>query len=84
MTGVDEWLTVIAAGQAVGMTSEATARQHPRPGVTYRPVRDAPPVAVQLAWWRDSPPPALADLLALLCRAYGSAAAPGRPSGSTA
>jgi DNA-binding transcriptional LysR family regulator len=74
--GVDEWLTVIAADRAVGMTSEATARQHPRPGVTYRPVRDAPPVAVQLAWWRDSPPPGLAELLSLVCRAYGSAPAP--------
>ncbi|HVE74275.1 MAG TPA: LysR family transcriptional regulator [Mycobacteriales bacterium] len=69
--GVEEWLTVIAAGQAVGMTSEATARQHPRPGVIYRPVRDAPPVAVQLAWWRDSPPPALPDLIELVCHAYG-------------
>ena len=69
--GVDEWLTLIAAGQAVGMTSEATARQHPRPGVTYRPVRDAQPVAVRLAWWRDSPPPTLPDLLQLVCRAYG-------------
>jgi DNA-binding transcriptional LysR family regulator len=69
--GVDEWLTVIAAGQAVGMTSEATARQHPRPGVTYRPVRDAQPVAVHLAWWRDSPPSTLSDLLQLACRAYG-------------
>ena len=69
--GVDAWLTVIAAGQAIGVTSEATARQHPRPGVTYRPVHDAPPVAVRLAWWRDSPPPALSELLALTCRAYG-------------
>ena len=69
--GVDEWLTVIAAGRAVGMTSEATARQHPRPGVTYRPVRDAQPVPVWLAWWRDSPPPALPELLQLVCRAYG-------------
>lgn len=69
--GVDEWLTVIAAGQAVGMTSEATARQHPRPGVRYRPVRDAEPVPVRLAWWRDSPPPALDELLALVRGAYG-------------
>ena len=68
--GVDEWLTVIAAGQAVGMTSEATARQHPRPGVAYRPVRDAQPVPVHLAWWRDSAPPTLSDLLSLVCRAY--------------
>ncbi|MEO6503522.1 MAG: LysR family transcriptional regulator [Jatrophihabitantaceae bacterium] len=69
--GVDEWLTVIAAGQAIGMTSEATARQHPRPGVIYRPVRDAQPVAVRLAWWRDSPPPTLSDLIQLICRSYG-------------
>lgn len=68
--GVDEWLTVIAAGQAVGMTSEATARQHPRPGITYRPVRDAQPIAVHLTWWRDSPPSTLPDLLQLVCRAY--------------
>lgn len=54
--GVDEWLTLIAAGQATGITSEATARQHPRPGVTYRPVRDAQPVPVRLAWWRDAKP----------------------------
>src|SRR5256885_971498 len=36
--GVDEWLTVTAAGQALGITAEATATQHPRPGVVYRPV----------------------------------------------
>jgi DNA-binding transcriptional LysR family regulator len=70
--GVDEWLTVIAAGQAVGVTSEATARQHPRPGVTYRPLRDAQPVAVQLTWWADSPPPSLNAFLQLACRAYAS------------
>lgn len=64
--GVDEWLTVIAAGQALGITAEATAIQHPRPGVVYRPVRDAPPVPVRLAWWADSPPPALQPLLQLL------------------
>lgn len=69
--GIDEWLTVIAAAQAVGITSEAVARQHPRPGVTYRPVRDAQPVAVHLAWRRDSPPPALPELIQLTCRAYG-------------
>ena len=64
--GVEDWLTVIAAGQAVGMSSEATAAQHRRPGVVYRPVRDAPPVPVWLAWWADSPPSHL-----------GCAAAPG-------
>ncbi|SBT43864.1 DNA-binding transcriptional regulator, LysR family [Micromonospora narathiwatensis] len=69
--GVDEWLTLIAAGQAVGVTSEATANQNPRPGVAYRVVRDAPPIEVRLAWWRDDPPSRLPELLALARAAYG-------------
>lgn len=68
--GVDEWLTLIAAGQAVGVTSEATVRQHPRPGVVYRPVADAPPLAVSLAWWRDDPHPQVGALRRLFCEAY--------------
>lgn len=75
--GVEDWLTVVAAGQAVGITSEATARQHPRPGVVYRRVVDAPPVPVLLAWWRDDPPPALAALRALLEAAYAGDGAAG-------
>ena len=67
---VDEWLTLIAAGQAVGMTSEATVAQYPRPGVAYRPVRDAPPISVWLAWWRDDPPPHLAAFLRLVRDQY--------------
>jgi DNA-binding transcriptional LysR family regulator len=69
--GVDEWLTLIAAGQAVGVTPEATAHQNPRPGVAYRVVRDAPPVSVLLAWWRADPPDRLDELLALAREAYG-------------
>ena len=68
--GVDEWLTLVAAGQAVGITSEATTRQHLRPGVVYRPVEDAPPVAVTLAWWRDDPHPRLAELRRLVVETY--------------
>ncbi|GAA2625902.1 LysR family transcriptional regulator [Paractinoplanes durhamensis] len=68
--GVDEWLTLIAAGQAVGLTSEATANQNPRPGVAYRAVRDSAPILVWLAWWRDNPPPLLPDLLTMTCEAY--------------
>jgi DNA-binding transcriptional LysR family regulator len=76
--GVDDWLTVIAAGQAVGISAEATAAQHPRPGVVYRPVRDAPPVPVWLAWWADSPPPNLDALLQLVCEQYGRSPSRGR------
>lgn len=68
--GVEEWLTLIAAGQAVGITSEATAHQNPRPGVAYRTLVDAEPITVHLAWWRDDPPPLLHKLLALSRESY--------------
>ncbi|MGW6271127.1 LysR family transcriptional regulator [Streptomyces sp. NPDC055060] len=48
--GVDEWLTTIAIGAAVGVTAEGTVHQHSHPGVRYLPVRDAEPVTVHLAW----------------------------------
>lgn len=70
VVGIEEWLTAIAAGEAVGLTAEATITQHPRAGVAYRRVRDAPPVDVRLAWWKDSPPAHLADLLAVATDAY--------------
>ncbi len=60
---VDEWLNLIAAGQAVGVTAEATANQYPRPGVAYRALRHVPPVTVRLAWWREDPPPYLEELV---------------------
>ncbi|GAA1654411.1 LysR family transcriptional regulator [Actinoplanes couchii] len=68
--GVDEWLTLIAAGQAVGISSEATANQNPRPGVAYRTLRHVPPIPVRLAWWRDDPPARLDDLIRLSRAAY--------------
>jgi DNA-binding transcriptional LysR family regulator len=80
--GVDEWLTLIAAGQAVGITSEATANLNPRPGVAYRAVRDAQPIPVWLAWWKDDPPTHLTELVNLACETY-RAGPPGRPTVST-
>ncbi|BCW17388.1 LysR family transcriptional regulator [Arthrobacter sp. NtRootA9] len=68
--GVDEWLTLISTGQALGMSTEATAAQNPRPGVAYRPVRDAPPIEVFLACWRDDPSPLVADFIRLARAAY--------------
>jgi DNA-binding transcriptional LysR family regulator len=69
---VDDWLTVIATGRGVGVTAEATANQYPRPGVVYRPVRDAEPIAVRLAWWRDDPHPATRAVIGLLTEIYGA------------
>ncbi|MFF3378845.1 LysR family transcriptional regulator [Streptomyces sp. NPDC002680] len=67
---VDDWLNSISTGRCVGLTPEATAHQYRRPGVVYRPVRDAEPVVVRLAWWRDDPHPAGAAVVGLLTDLY--------------
>ncbi|GAV39723.1 LysR family transcriptional regulator [Streptomyces acidiscabies] len=67
---VDDWLTAIAGGRSIGMTAESTAHQYPRPGVAYLPVRDAEPIAVRLAWWRDDPHPATQQVVELLTALY--------------
>ncbi|MFB7110755.1 LysR family transcriptional regulator [Streptomyces sp. NPDC056291] len=67
---VDDWLTVISSGRCVGMTAESTAHQYPRPGVAYRPVIDAEPIAVRLVWWRDDPHPVTQTAIELLTALY--------------
>jgi DNA-binding transcriptional LysR family regulator len=62
-TDVDGWLDAIAASRGVGTTAEATAHHHPRPGVTYRPIKDGPRIPVRLAWWHDHRPNGLGDLV---------------------
>ncbi|MEU2261121.1 LysR substrate-binding domain-containing protein [Streptomyces sp. NPDC019645] len=61
----DDWLTAIAAGRGAGASAASTAEMHPHPGVTYRPLTDAPPVPVVLAWRAAAPHPALGALAAL-------------------
>jgi DNA-binding transcriptional LysR family regulator len=67
---VDDWLAVITAGQAVGITPEATSNQYRRPGVVFRPLRDAPPVEVLAAWRRHDPHPATEAAVALMTDLY--------------
>lgn len=69
---VDDWLTVIATGRCVGVTAESTVDQYPRPGVVFRPLRDATPIAVRLIWWRDDPHPATQCAVSLLTELYQS------------
>ncbi|QUY61930.1 type 2 periplasmic-binding domain-containing protein [Gulosibacter molinativorax] len=69
-TDVDSWLDAIAAGQGIGITASATAYHHPRPGIFYRPLRDCPPLQVRLAWWRDSRPVGVSDLVAEVTALY--------------
>jgi len=71
-TDVDTWLDSIAAGRGVGTTAEATAHHHPRPGVTYRPIKDGPRIAVRLAWWRDNQPNGLSNLVDAVTQLYAA------------
>lgn len=61
----DDWLSVIIAGDAVGVTTAGTAAMHPNPAVRYLPLTDAPPVDVILAWREPVTHPAVPDLLRL-------------------
>ncbi len=67
---IDDWLAVIATGRCVGVTAEGSVAQYPRPGIVYRPLRDAAPIPVRLAWWRDDPHPATPAAVELLTELY--------------
>ncbi|MFC9359651.1 LysR family transcriptional regulator [Rhodococcus sp. NPDC057014] len=54
VANVDEWLTTIATGAAIGVTSDATEYSHPHPGVTYLPLTNTSPVPVYLTWPRHN------------------------------
>ena len=69
---IDDWLTVIASGGGVGITPEGTTGQYRRDGVVFRPLRDAPPIAVQVIWRRHDPHPSTHAAIALLTELYRS------------
>ncbi len=76
VANVDEWLTTIATGDAVGVTAEGTGHSHPHPGVRYVPLTDADPVTVRLIWPRTPSHPATAELREHAARLLGSGGAP--------
>ncbi|MGW8766247.1 LysR family transcriptional regulator [Streptomyces sp. NPDC055815] len=65
VANTDDWLTAIAAGRGIGVSSASTAALHPHPGVAYRPLPDAPPLPVVLAWRDAFPHPATQALVAM-------------------
>ncbi|MGW0117609.1 LysR family transcriptional regulator [Streptomyces sp. NPDC003327] len=65
VANTDDWLTAIAAGRGVGVSSASTAALHPHPGVSYRPLPDAPPLPVVLAWRDAFPHPATTALVTM-------------------
>jgi DNA-binding transcriptional LysR family regulator len=67
---IDDWLAIIAAGDGVGITPEGTTAQYRRDGVVFRPLRDAPPIAVQMIWRRHDPHPSTHAAIAMLTELY--------------
>ncbi|MEE1815013.1 LysR substrate-binding domain-containing protein [Streptomyces sp. SP18ES09] len=65
VANTDDWLTAIAAGRGIGVSSASTAALHPHPGVTYRPLPDAPPLPLVLAWRDAFPHPATGELVTM-------------------
>ncbi|OXM52052.1 LysR family transcriptional regulator [Amycolatopsis alba] len=63
---VDDWLSNIAAGAGLGITPDPSSQLYQRPEIVYLPLRDAPPVAVYLAWPPSSAHPALRDFLSIV------------------
>jgi DNA-binding transcriptional LysR family regulator len=68
---IDDWLAIIAAGGGIGITPEGTTVQYRRDGVVFRPLRDAPPIAVQMIWRRHDPHPSTHAAVALATELYG-------------
>jgi DNA-binding transcriptional LysR family regulator len=67
---IDDWLAVVAAGGGIGITPEGTTAQYRRDGVVFRPLRDAPPITVQMIWRRHDPHPSTHAAVALLTELY--------------
>jgi DNA-binding transcriptional LysR family regulator len=76
---IDDWLAIIAAGGGIGITPEGTTAQYRRDGVVFRPLRDAPPIAVQMIWRRNDPHPSTYAAVAMLTELYTAAGRDPRP-----
>ncbi|MFE9445485.1 LysR family transcriptional regulator [Streptomyces sp. NPDC006602] len=56
-------LTLVGLGEAVALLPSSVADRYPRPGVVYRPVQDAPPAVLAVAWPQQSRSRATAALV---------------------
>jgi DNA-binding transcriptional LysR family regulator len=70
-----ELLTLVEFGDIVTLLPESVAARYPRPGLAYRPVPDAPPAILAIAWPQQSRSMATAALV----RAATSLAGRGTP-----
>lgn len=56
-------LTLVGLGDVVALLPASITDRYPRPGVVYRPVRDAPPAVLAIAWPQQSRSTATAALV---------------------
>ncbi|MFG3003347.1 LysR family transcriptional regulator [Streptomyces calvus] len=56
-------LTAVSLGEVITLLPASVAERYPRPGVAYRPVSDAPPVVLAVAWPQQSRSTATAALV---------------------
>ncbi|MEU9591385.1 LysR family transcriptional regulator [Streptomyces sp. NPDC048219] len=74
-----QMLTAVSLGEAVTLLPASVAVRYPRPGVAYRPVSDAPPVVLALAWPQESRSTATAALVRVATEVV-EAAEPAEPA----
>ncbi|WP_133915668.1 LysR family transcriptional regulator [Streptomyces sp. NBC_00582] len=67
-------LTLVGLGEVVPLLPASVADRYPRPGVVYRPVRDAPPAVLAVAWPQQSRSTATAALVRAAVAAAASSA----------
>ncbi|MFE5262318.1 LysR family transcriptional regulator [Streptomyces coelicoflavus] len=70
-------LTAVSLGKVVTLLPASVTARYPRPGVAYRPVPDAPPVVLALAWPQRSRSTATAALVRAATEAAEAARADG-------
>jgi DNA-binding transcriptional LysR family regulator len=61
--GLAQLLTLVELGEIIQLLPESVTVRYPRPGVAYRPVRDAPPAVLAIAWPQQSRSQATAALV---------------------
>lgn len=62
-TELGECLAIAGRGQAVYCVPESVSRFYSRPGLVFRPVSDATPSRIAVAWRRDTPNAAVASFV---------------------
>ncbi|HEX4253212.1 MAG TPA: LysR family transcriptional regulator [Pseudonocardia sp.] len=71
-----ELLMLVELGELITLLPESVAARYPRPGVAYRPVPDAPPATLAIAWPQQSRSMATAALVRAATSHRGVSGAP--------